>query len=211
MIRLAIAILLALPSAAFAQAIRADALDGSALEARVGADDAFVAELDYSRSVRFAIIDGTLDLPWDSLDVHDWRARVGLTVPMTVAGRWHVIPRVAPTLRVSANETAHLVGLGIDFGIVAGYYAPRWLVAAELGVDAELITHVTPTDEFRMKVFDATAGWYDALGGVVRYGLVLGTTAGRNDLALRVGLVRMTDGDPPTLPLYATLGYARRW
>lgn len=206
------------PAAARAQAARPDLLataDG-AVELRVGADDALVAELGYARAVpllgRLAIVDGALEVPWDSLDAGDWRVRAGLALPLVGPGPWLVMARVAPTLRVTDNEVARLVGLGADLGLVAGYYAARWLAAAELGIDAELATHVTPSREYRMTVYDGAAtGWYAAPGGIVRGGVQLGVRFGASDLTLRAGLRELTSGDQPALPLYATLGYARRW
>jgi hypothetical protein len=222
MIRPLIAMLLVLvPATAHAQAARADLLASSPsqsndVELRVGAEDAFVAEVGYARAVAVGslrlILDGQLDVPWAELDARDWRSRVGVSLPLAVHGRWHVIPRVAPTLRGSTNNSAKLVGLGIDVGTMAGYFAPRWFAGIEVGFDADLAAHIVPSTAYRMQVNDrASPGWYATPGGELRYGITLGATAGRNDFALRVGRLLSTDGETPTLPFLAMLTFARRW
>jgi hypothetical protein len=208
------------PATAVAQATRADLLTTSpdaanAVELRAAADDAFVAEVAYARAIHASIplvVDAQLDVPWAELDARDWRLRIGVTAPIAISGRWHVIPRLAPTLRASANDMASLLGVGVDVATLAGYFAPRWFIAAEVGFDADLASRVAPTSDYRMYVNDeAPTGWYSTLGGELRYGATFGTTFGANDLGLRAGMLLQSDGTPPTLPFYAVLSYARRW
>ncbi len=221
MIRAIVVLVLVLPSIARAQATRVDMIgaastEPNAVELRVGADDAFVAEVAYARALRVAgvrvVVGGQLDVPWAELDASDWRVRIGVAVPISVSSRWLVIPRIAPTVRGSANDTASLVGLGVDVSAAAGYFAPRWFASLEGGLDAELATRVAPTSAYQMHVYDrAETGWYSTPGGALRYGVVVGATRSANDFALRAGKLVMTDGDSPTLPFYALLSYARRW
>jgi hypothetical protein len=222
MIRVVIAVLIVfIPATAHAQAARADLLATSpaasnAVELRVGAEDAFVAEVAYVRTLTVAghtfVVDGGLDVPWAELDVHDWRTRLGVALPIAMHGRWLVIPRVAPTLRGTRNEAAEIVGLGIDVATVAGYFAPHWCAGIEVGFDADLAAHIAPSTAYRMQVNDrASTGWYATPGGELRYGVTVGTTVRRNDVGLRAGMLRSTDGDSPTLPFLAMLSFARRW
>ena len=216
---LAVVLVAGSPSSASAQALwfeRLDAERPSAVAVGTGFSGAFVAGLGYAHAVdglgHRAIVDAELDVPWVEIDGHDWRLRAGIAMPFSIAGRWCVLPRIAPTLRASANEVADLIGVGVDVAVVAGYVAPRWSIGAELGFDAALVTHVTPTPAYRMAINDgATAGWYAGTGGMLRYGLQAGVTFGSNDIALRAGRLMMTTGDPPILPMYATVSYARRW
>lgn len=181
-------------------AVRAD----DAVELRGGVDSAFVAEVDYAHSIGPVVLDGELDVPWDTPDFGDWRIRAGISVPL--GERWRVVPRIAPTVRASSNTSANLVGIGADLSVVAGYVGRRWFAGGELGFDAEVATHVTPSASFKMTVFPGAAGWYSALGGIARAGVVTGTTFGANQLELRIGPTFGT-----LLPAYATLGYARRF
>ena len=105
-----------------------------------------------------------------------------------------------------------MVSLGVDTGLVGGYYARNWFVAGELGFDLALTTHVEHSDAYRMNVHsDAMDGWYANAGGNLRGGVQAGASFARYDVILRAGQVRDVGGGPPLIPFYGTLTVATRW
>jgi len=209
---------LLVPLSAQAQEVNLGALDqaSNVVHVRSGAEYGFVAGAGYSRVVPFLdrqlVLTGDFTLPWAGLDLSDYQLRVGALVPIVGARRWKLAASVAPTVRGTKNDIGRMTDLGADLGVVGGYYAPRWFVAAELGFDWAMTTHVSNSDLYRSTVYPgARDGWYTNPGGNARAGLQGGVSFGRHDIILRIGEVRDTSGQPPLLPFYGTLAFDTRW
>jgi hypothetical protein len=183
---------------------------------RTGAEFAFVASIGYARAVALGqhrmLLQGEVTVPWAGFDMSDYQLRVRALVPLVSVQRWKLAASLAPTLRGTKNEVGRMTGLGFDGGTVAGYYAPHWFVAGELGFDYTLTTHVTNSQLYRDAVYaDARDGWYINPGGNFRLGAQAGASLGRYDIILRAGELREMNGGRPMFPLYATLTFATRW
>jgi hypothetical protein len=210
---------LAGPSAARAQEVNLASLDdapANRVYVRAGAEHAFVAAVGYARAVRWpgrcVLLSGELAAPWAGLDASDFRLRAGLLVPVAALGRWRLAGTVSPTLRGTENELGRMTSLGADLGAAAGHYAARWFLAAEVGFDWALATHVAHGALYRQAVHaDARDGWYSSPGGNFRLGLQAGASFGPVDLALRAGQHRDVGGAAPLLPFYGTLALGARW
>lgn len=206
------------PVTARAQELNLSTLDEAPNRVHVttGAEYGFVAGAGYSRVLpvfdRVLVLTGEATLPWAGLDLSDYRVRVGALVPIVGSARWKLAGSVAPTVRGTKNDISRMTDVGVDVGLVGGYYARRWFAAAELGVDLAATTHIAHTDEYRMSVHaDAKDGWYANTGGNLRAGLQAGVAFSAYDVILRAGQVRDVAGDPPLLPFYGTLTVAKRW
>jgi hypothetical protein len=215
----AIAIAMVLASApAHAEEINFAALDAGdhQVHVRAGAEYGFVLGAGYAQTFswrdRPVVIGGDLTMPFAEADGGDFAARASVTAPIIVAGPWHVIGSVAPTVRTTKNDIARMVSIDTDLELVAGRYTRRWFAAAELGFDAALATHVAHADAYRMTVYpDAVDGWYRTPGGNFRYGVDAGLSFGRYDVILRAGKLVDVAGNVPLLPIYGTLTLVTRW
>jgi hypothetical protein len=213
------ALTLATPIVAGAQEVNLSRLDDESVNriyVRTGVEHAFVAGLGYARVVpvlgRRVLIYGDLTLPWAGLDFSDYRVRVGALVPIVGTGGFQLAGTFAPTLRGLEDTAARMTNLGLDLGVVGGYYSRHWFVAAELGFDWAITTYIRHSDEYRTQGYaDARDGWYAPAGGIFRYGLQAGATFGRYDLVLRVGQPRDVRGNAMMMPLYATLTLDLKW
>lgn len=215
----ALALLLLVAPGAHAQEVNLARLGAEAVNRvhlRTGAEYGLVAGAGYSRSVSFAdrtaLLGADLTMPWAGIDTGDWRLRVSALVPIVSFGGWKLASSIAPTLRATSNDAGRLTGVGMDAGALAGYYAPGWFAAAELGFDWEIASYVAHSDRYRRTVFaGARDGWYAAPGGNFRLGLQAGLSFSRFDLVLRAGRLRDIQGQGPTLPVYATLAVVTRF
>ena len=181
-----------------------------------GAEYGFVAGVGYSRVIpvldRQVVVSGNVTLPWASFDVSDYRVRAGALVPLLGNGGWQLAGAVAPTVRGNSTGINTMTAVGLDTSVVGGYYARRWFVALEGGVDLALSTHVTHTEAYRMNAYaDAKDGWYSEPGANLRGGVQAGVSVDRYDITLRLGQLRDSSGEPPVLPFYGTLGVSARW
>jgi hypothetical protein len=178
-----------------------------------GAEYGLLLGAGYARILSFAgrpiLLGGDLSLGFAEVDDDDFRLRTGALVPVFARGHWKVIGGLTGTVRGTNNDIARMINVGADISLLAGRYSHRWFVAAELGFDWAITTHVEHDDSYRMNVFaEARDGWYGNSSGILRAGVQSGVTFGRYDLILRAG--RLLD-DSQMIPIYATLAIDRRW
>lgn len=181
-----------------------------------GAEYGFVAGVGYSRVMpmldRHVVLMGDITMPWAGFDLADYRLRAGALVPIVGSGAFQLAGSVAPSVRGSSSRINTMTDVGLDTSLVGGFYARRWFVALEAGVDLALTTHVTHSDAYRMNVYpDAKDGWYSDPGANIRGGVQAGVSIDRYDVTLRIGEVRDSAGEAPLLPFYGTLTAAARW
>jgi hypothetical protein len=207
-----------LSTTASAQEINLASLDEqpNRLSISTGAEYGFVAGVGYSRILPFLdrhlVLTGEATLPWASIDVMDYRVRTSALVPIVGTTHWKLAGALAPTLRSLESNVYSMTDLGVDASLVGGYYARRWYVALENGVDFALSTHVTHGDEYRMNIhMDAKDGWYSNPGANIRSGLQAGVAFDRYDIILRAGRVIDSNGEAPLIPFYGTLTVDARW
>lgn len=215
----AFAAVVAAPLAAQAQEVNLARLDdepANRVHVRTGAEYGFVAGVGYARAVslleRRLLVTGDLTLPWAGLDASDYRVRAGVLVPIVGSGRWRLAGTFAPTARGTKNVAGRMTSFGTDVGLQGGFYARRWFVAGEAGVDWAMTTHVSHSDAYRELVHEgARDGWYALSGANIRAGLQVGASFGRHDLVLRAGRMVDVAGAPPMLPFYGVLTFDTRW
>jgi hypothetical protein len=212
-------VLVCLSSVARAQEVNLARLDDGGANhvyVRTGAEWAFVAGVGYARAVpvghRRLLVLGELTAPWAAVDTSDYQARVGALMPIVELDRWKLAASLEPTVRGTKNDVSRMTSLGANAGVTAGYYAPHWLLAGELGFDYTLTTSVTHSKLYRDTVYaDARDGWYINPGGNYRLGAQAGASIGRYDIVARGGILRDMMGGTPMFPLYATLAVATSW
>jgi hypothetical protein len=182
----------------------------SIVEVRGGMDHAFVAGIGYLRVLGWAdrqlLVGADVTLPWARLDLGDHRVRATVGLPLGTE-HWKLAAWVSPTVRGTENAASDMIALGADLRLTGGFYARRWFVAAEAGVDWVAATHIAFSDRYRRLVYDgAKDGWYGLPGGTTYAGLNAGLSFSSFDVVVRAGHPRTTALEEQTLPLYVTLG-----
>jgi len=192
-------------------ALRGD--DRHVFHAGAGVEDAVVASFgyDYLLSLlgRTLVLGGELDV----VPVHasDWRLRVGAVAPVTSYGGWMAGAKARGILRNASNEVNRMTNLGVETSLLGGFYAKRWFVAAEAGVDWATATYIHHTETYRRLVYeDARDGWYSSTGANLVYGVSGGYSFSSVDLVFRAGQRRDLRLATWLLPLYATVGVSVR-
>jgi hypothetical protein len=215
---LTFAFLLFAPVTAHAQHVNVAALDNdtNVLAVTTGAEYGLVLGAGYARVLSVAdrpiIVGGRLSLGWAELDVGDFHLRAGGLAPIVGTGHWKLISGVDAIVRGTSNDIGRMTNVGADISILAGRYTRRWFVAAEVGLDWAIATHIAHDDLYRMAVYaDAHDGWYANPGGTFRGGVQSGLSFGRHDLILRAGKLLDVAGEPPMFPVYGTLTFDTRW
>jgi hypothetical protein len=212
-----LAVLLAWPLSSSAQDLNIAALeDGTNIvTVKTGAEYGLMLGAGYARVASVAdrpvVLGVDLALQWAEVDIHDFRLSAGALAPLFGGARWKILGAVAASVRGTDNDLGAMTNVGTDVAILAGRYAPRGYLAAELGFDWAIATHIEHGDTYRMHYADARDGWYRTPGGMLRAGLQGGISLGRHDVILRAGRLVDIAGEPATFPFYGTLTFDTRW
>lgn len=141
----------------------------------------------------------------------DFKTRVGGQIRLYQAGNFHFSAEVLGVFRRYQNNFARLLNFGADLSGVAGYYRPKWFVAAEFGFDKAIVTHFKHAQAYREVYPGVQDGWYEpATGGNFHYGLQTGYAFRQYGLTLKAGrLITQDFSTAPLFPFYAQLGFYR--
>lgn len=182
----------------------------SIVEVRTGLDHALVGEIGYRRVLawndRQLIVGADFATPWAKADLGDYRVRTTVGLPLGTE-HWKLAGWISPTVRGTENVASDMTALGIDLRLTGGFYARRWFLAGEAGVDWIAATHITFSDRYRTLVYSgAKDGWYRLTGGTTYAGLQAGVSFSSFDVVVRAGHPRTTALETQTVPLYVTAG-----
>jgi hypothetical protein len=182
----------------------------SIVQARSGMDHAFLGEVGYRHVLAWGdqqfFVGGDVAMPWAKVDLRDYRLRATGGLPFG-GQRWKLAGWLSPTVRGTENAASEMTSLGVDLRLTGGYYAPRWFIAGEVGLDWIAATHITFSDAYRTSVYSgARDGWYRTPGGTFYTGFHAGVSFSSFDVIVRAGHPRTTALEPQTVPFYLTLG-----
>ncbi len=176
---------------------------------RAGLDHAFLGEVGYRHVLAWGdhqlLVGADVAIPWASPDVRDYRVRATVGLPLG-GERWKLAGWLSPTLRGTENAASDMAAIGVDLRLAGGYYARRWFLAGEAGLDWVAATHVAFRDAYRAVYSGAKDGWYGLPGGTVYAGLQGGVSFSSFDVVARAGRPFTTALETQTLPFYFTLG-----
>ncbi len=180
------------------------------VEVRSGFDHALLGEIGYLRVLaageRQLLVGAAFALPWARADLGDYQARAMVGLPLGTE-HWKLAGWISPTVRGTENVASDMTALGVDLRLTGGFYARRWFLAGEAGLDWIAATHIAFTDRYRTLVYaGAKDGWYGLTGGTAYAGLQAGVSFSSFDVVLRAGHPRTTALEMQTVPLYATVG-----
>jgi hypothetical protein len=187
----------------------------------IGFDEALLTGgIGYGRSFPLERLDRTLvvvtdfSTPFMHPDIRDFRWRVGVRMnAIQLEGGFALPVELNFALRGTDNSLFRSLGVGTELGVMPGYYASRWFVAAEVFWDQQWTTHLRHSDNYREFVYDgAQDGWYGASSFFMRYGLRVGGLAWRHlELMLRGGYEQHGRYETRVPPFYAILSLCFRF
>ncbi len=188
----------------------------SRVQLNMGVDPAVIPSIGYSRVTSLfgltaqAGIEGGVVA--GKADLRDYRARLSGQVQLVQYRALRLAVSAAAITRGTSNDVFRAVNFGADVGAIGGLYRRRWFVAAEMGFDKAIVTHLTHTRTYRDQYYaEAKDGWYIDNGGTWRFGATGGVTMGRTELMLRAGVPRTQGGDALPIPGYLSLGVGVRF
>lgn len=142
----------------------------------------------------------------------DFNVRLGAQTELVHVGNFSATLKVNGIFRRFENSEARLLNWGAELTGLAGYYRPRWFVAAEVSFDKAVMTHVKHSALVLDNLPGLRNGWYIPTGGNFLYGVQAGKTFGRLDVSLKGGQVVQQDfKSMPFLPFYGQLRISQRF
>ena len=142
----------------------------------------------------------------------DFKTRVGGQMEVLHSGPFSATAKVYCPIRRYENNQVQLMSFGGEFSGVAGIFKPRWFIAAELGFDKAIATHVKHLPAGLEQNPGLQSGWYVPTGGNYFYGVQTGFSFRSNDITAKFGkLTSQGFKTAPFIPLFTGLEYHRRF
>ncbi|MBV9987600.1 MAG: hypothetical protein JO301_07970 [Chitinophagaceae bacterium] len=206
----------------FSSAINAQAYNWESLKenqnlinVQAGFDYGVVAGVGYGYRIKSKIpmvLHGDYSFPAGKNLLDDFKTRVGATARLYDAGGLQVSADITGVFRRNENDMVRMVNFGSEMKAVAGYYRSGWLVAAEIGFDKAIVTHLKHSAVYKTSYPGVTDGWYIPTGGNFLYGVQGGFSFRKTDLYLKAGKTVMQDfKTTPLLPYYFEFGINRKF
>lgn len=151
-----------------------------------------------------------LSLPFGNTVLDDFKTKIGAQFLLLNNGSFKGILSLQGIYRRYQNSMVRMQNFGSEAGAVFGYYRTKGFIAAQVGFDKAIVTHLKHSSTYREDVYaDVIDGWYGpATGGNVVFGIQTGYSFKRQDLTLSVGRVLAQDFRPtPLLPFSLKIGW----
>lgn len=178
-----------------------------------GLDASFVAGLGYGRKItvfgRPAMAAIALEAPTGNNVLDDYSMKLGIQNLWWQKKHWTLTTQIHPMLRRYHNNFVILNNIGLEAGVVFGYYRKGWFLAMEANHDWALMTHFKHSVFYKNNFSEVQDGWASGItGGSIRLGGQLGFRWRKHGLALQAGQQYARRFYPGFLvPLYAKLSY----
>lgn len=142
----------------------------------------------------------------DILD--DFKLRVGGQAMIYEMNSIKLSTKLFANLRRHQTSLVRMASFGAEASLTAGYYKPRWHVAAEFGFDKSIANHLKNSESLVENYPDIQDGWLISSGGQYFYGVQLGKNIGQKiELSLRIGGTNaQSDHENALLPNYTQVG-----
>lgn len=184
--------------------------------AYVGLDYGFTYGIYYAKVLpvkKMIFIPGIeASLPIGSELVDDYKLKIGTAVKLVQVKRWVLSTSLFFLSRRNETPIVRMYNVGSELTFKLGYYREKWFLAAELGSDNALGTHLKHTDAYKGNYSAVVDGWYQTTGANLFFGLNTGLSLKKVDWLLSAGYITADRfRAKPTLPFYAKLGLNYRF
>jgi hypothetical protein len=153
------------------------------------------------------VIHGDYSFPAGKNLLDDFKTRIGTTVRLYQANSFQLSADLTGVFRRSENDLVRMVNFGSEMKAVGGYYRSGWFVAAEIGFDKAIVTHLKHSASFKANYAGVTDGWYIPTAGNFMYGVQGGISFSKTDLYLKAGRSITQDfKTTPIVPFFFEIG-----
>lgn len=187
-----------------------DAAQKHIVNFRLGFDYAAVAGIGYGFHLKKklpVVLNIEYSQPFGEIVFDDLKTKIGGQVNFLRAGSFYATAKAYGIIRRFQNDFARMINFGSEFSATAGLYKRKWFIAAELGFDKAIVTHIKHSELMKEYNPGLESGWYIPTAGNLFYGLQGGYSFKKNDLYARFGNTLEQDfKSKPLVPYYFELG-----
>ncbi len=180
----------------------------------IGYDYGLTTQVGYGHKVStsrplWLTLDFSVPMGKDLFD--DFKVRFGGQMAVFEISDFKFTTQLYGIFRRHETELVRMANFGAELSGMIGYYRPKWYIAAELGFDKSIPTHLKHSELMKEFYPDIIDGWFIPSGGHWFFGGQIGKTIGHNYLiTLRLGATDAEGEDEDALiPLYGQLGLGR--
>lgn len=135
------------------------------------------------------LLNAQFSIPAGEEIADDLKAKLGAQVRVFRRGNFQASVAAYGIYRKLHSDLVTLQNFGSEFTGVAGYYRPKWFVAAEFGFDKAITTYAKHTDLMRQNYPAVRDGWFVPTGGNFILALQTGYSFKILDVNVKVGRV----------------------
>jgi len=129
-----------------------------------------------------------LSIPMGNDFLDDFKFRLGGQMELFAKNNFSLSTKLLAIARRHETNLVQQIGIGTEISLTAGYYKPKWHLAAEMGFDKSIATHLKHSELFEANYAEIENGWFVSSGGQFFYGLQGSRILGqRMELNLRIG------------------------
>ena len=149
-----------------------------------------------------------LSMPMGSDFMDDFKFRIGGQMEVFEKNNFSLSAKLLFSAKRHETNLVRQFGLGSELSLTAGYYKSKWHVAAEMGFDNFIATHLKHSDDIVSNYSEIQNGWFGNSGGQFFYGIQGSKTVGkRMEINLRLGAINAQGNhENALLPVYFQLG-----
>jgi len=182
------------------------------VSAHAGWDYAIVYGVSYGYQIKSKmpiLLNVDFSIPAGEKVLEDFKTKIGAQFRLYKINHFQFSASIHGIYRRYETPLVRLQNFGSEMKGIAGYYKPKWFVAAEVGFDKAIVTHFKHSNLYRENYYaDVKDGWYIPTGGNFSYGLQAGYSFKKSDILLRLGsVVTQNFSTKPTIPFYAEISY----
>lgn len=180
-----------------------------------GFDYGFIIDIGYGYKLKTkkpVLLNIDYSFPFGNVLFDDFKTKLGGQFEIAKVKNFFSTIKVYGIFRRYQNSLATLADFGSEFTALIGYNKPKWYVAAELGFDKAISTHIKNSALMKENFPGIQDGWYMSTGGNFFYGILSGFSFKNNDLNIRIGKTITQDfSTTSSFPIYLLIGFNRRF
>lgn len=179
--------------------------------ASTGFDFGFTNTLGYAHHLNTKkpiLLNADFSMPLGEQLFDDYKIRLGGQMLLVERNNLMLVTKLSGIYKTHETSLVKMSSVGLEAGMVLGYYKSGWHVAGEFGYDHSLATRLKNSDSIVENFPEITDGWYANTGGNFYTGFQFGKTLGEKmEINLRVGkFAAKFDDTNPLIPFYGLVG-----
>ena len=188
----------------------------SLIHLNLGYDFGMTTQLGYAYKLNTnkpIFLKASISIPMGKNILDDYKFNIGGQIALVEKNNFILAAAYNANLKRYETNFVRQIGIGNNISITPGYYKPKWHLAANIGFEQFVATHLKQGDIMRENYTEVQDGWFSNTGGQLYFGVEGSKTIGkRMALNLSLGTTNAFGDDVDALlPAYLGIGLNYRF